>query len=222
MNNDNVIEMTFKKVLEMNEKYVAPSHLPVVVLSSLNSAAKGELIALLNQALVDFMDKLSSNQGETKINFSQVTSNAYPVVIHDFKDISEMTAVPLLAATGDKISLSQGLDLCSNMLLTHKYELKNAGKPVMCPWLISITNGSPTDKPHETQLRMKKYVEQNSLFHIAINLSDKGANFPAQVNFDINESNLKQCFSWLSTTIIERTQSKKALKIKLPDFMRRD
>lgn len=220
MNTSHVVELAFKQVCEQNNQDSNNMLLPVALLVSADDSAKGEVITRLNHAVSDFVASLAVQSGHTHLKFSLLSSNSYPIVYFDFKKLTTEIDLPLLVAKGHRRALAQGSDLASNMLLTNKRDHQKKGKSVLCPWLITVTNGEATDVIADTQKRLEKYVQSDEIFHILINLSPNAMpEFKAHARFDITSGQLKECFTWLSDIIAARLQSNTALKIKPPAFI---
>jgi uncharacterized protein YegL len=212
LNND-PLQYAFNKVSELNDEFLSDAS-PTIVLSvlvSLTDESKGDMIQALNSRLPKFVDKLNSKV-DNSIELSIVTTHEYATVQRPNYPLMAKSSLPLIAARGHKRALGQGMEVSLNILRTRVRELQFQAKPVRKPWLIVITDGSPTDVWEDTAFKLKHWSSEKSVVPIIINTGEPDSllqQFSEIPVFDIQPSELNSTFNWVieSLTRISQAQS---------------
>lgn len=135
--------------------------------------------------------------------------------IMDFANIERHESVPKLKADGNT-AMGEGVNLALDLLEKRKQEYKDKGVDYYQPWLILMTDGSPTGNPEVLSRAMKRTVEMVSQRKITV--------FPIGIGKDADTSVLaqfspsgkalklqglmfKNFFAWLSNSVSRTSQS---------------
>ncbi len=177
----------------------------VTVMDKLN-----EGVRQFYQELLD--DPIAKNAAEVAL----VAFAGSAEIIEDFGPIdSSMTNEDRSIAytNDDSTSLGKGVDLALQLLEDRKNDYKNAGVEYYQPWLVVLTDGTPTDDTHInispkiTELINNKRI---TVFPIGIDGADLDALkyiSPNRPPIKLKGCNFKELFSWLSKSVSTVSQS---------------
>jgi uncharacterized protein YegL len=190
---------------------------PCVLLLDVSGSMSGQPIAELNAGLVTFKDELAADAlamkrvevaivtfGPTKVElpFTSAT-NFYP---------------PNLSSQGDTpmgSAIIQALELVRD----RKNECRQNGISYYRPWVLLITDGSPTDawKAAADAVREGEASKQFAFFAIGV----KGANMEVLQQISVREPlsldalKFRQLFSWLSSSLRSVSRSTPGTEVPL-------
>jgi len=138
----------------------------------------------------------------------------------DFGSIQRQE-IPEFTAYGDT-PMGGAVDLALTLLDGRKQEYKDSGADYYQPWMVLMTDGSPTDDISSSAARTAAMVRDKKLtiFPIAIgdqaNLTTLAAFSPARPPARLNGLNFPAFFEWLSKSVSRTSQSTPGERVDLP------
>lgn len=137
----------------------------------------------------------------------------------DFRGVEHQSA-PRLIASG-LTPMGEGVNTALDLLEQRKLEYQNAGVDYYQPWLVLMTDGSPTDDIQNASSRSRKMDAEKklSVFPIGVgehaNMSQLGQFSYRKPPLKLKGLNFSDFFEWLSQSISIVSQSTPGDKIQL-------
>jgi uncharacterized protein YegL len=200
------------------------TRLPVCLCLDVSYSMSGSPIQELQRGVQYFFDAIKSDEvARYSVELSIVVFQSNATTILDFANIDRQR-VPSLTADG-LTSMGEGVELALNILEGRKKEYSNKGVDYYQPWLVLMSDGSPTDDVSNAIQMVKDLKDRKrlTLFSVAIGNS---ANITVLKQFSTLNNNLvlkvtspehfKEFFEWLSRSVEIASQSTPGDKPKLP------
>lgn len=176
---------------------------PCVLLLDTSGSMAGRPIQELNEGIRTFKQELLGDPLATKrVEVAVVTFG--PVTVDAHFQTAPFFQPPVLSATGDTpmgAAITAGIDLVTN----RKQEYKNHGVAYYKPWIILITDGSPTDSWQAAARMVKEGEERKAFAFFAIGV--EGADLATLKQISVREPlklkglMFREFFMWLSASM---------------------
>ena len=147
---------------------------------------------------------------------SNVNVIQHPMLVNDF-------IMPQLILNG-ATSMGAGIDEAINLVEARKSWYKSTGQPYYRPWIITLTDGEPTDIPRleDVKYKIQSNVDNKNFFFFGVGV--EGANMRTMENISSSQmppaklEGLKfaDFFKWLSASMTQIVHSNDGDEINLP------
>jgi len=191
-----------------------------LVLDTSYSMSAGGAIDKLNEGVRMFFDAIKNDEiAQYSAEISIVTFGGIVTKLLDFDSINNQI-VPQLTVNG-ATPMGKGVNLALDLLEQRKKEYSSAGVDYYQPWMVLMSDGSPTDSIENAVNRTCNLVESKKLtiFPIIIG-NDQGATTisrfsPKRPALKLKGLNFKEFFEWLSQSVSRVSQSTPGEKVEL-------
>jgi Uncharacterized protein encoded in toxicity protection region of plasmid R478, contains von Willebrand factor (vWF) domain len=138
-----------------------------------------------------------------------------PILIEDFANIERQPNLPNLIADGET-PMGEAVNMALDCLDKRKQEYKDKGVDYFQPWLVLMTDGTPTGSQSELERAISRTQELVNLKKLTIfpigfgNEADMNVlkRFsPNRTPLKLNGTNFKEFFQWLSQSVSRTSQS---------------
>lgn len=185
---------------------------PVSLCLDTSSSMAGSPIEELVRGIDLFYEAIDEDDDAhdaAEINIVEFNSTA--AIIHDFASIERLSRVTSLRANGTT-AMGAGVNLALDALDDRKATYSASGVLYYQPWLVLMTDGSPTDNIDRAVERVISMVEAGKLtvFPIGIGKADMTtlARFsPNRVPLRLDGLKFKEFFEWLSKSVARVSRS---------------
>ena len=212
-----IIQETFgaPKIAAPNE-----AHLACVLLLDTSGSMFGEPIASLNQALMDFKDKVSLDEmAQKRVDIAIIEFNNTARVVQEFTPISQMSPIGL-EATG-RTAMGAGINMAIDMVKDRNRFYNSLGTPVFKPWIFMITDGTPTDDIEEAVSRVHEEERKGSygklkFFALGVSNYDKDVLFRITNRvMELRDTDFSGIFNWMSESMVAVSVSRVGEEVSL-------
>lgn len=192
----------------------------VLVLDTSGSMA-GQPITNLNEAFDSFKSALRSDaKASRQTDLAVITFGGQVTIAQPFSTPSESSSIELVASGATE--MGRALKNAVDMISERKLEYKSAGIRYYRPWIVLITDGSPTDPWEQAAARIRKGVSKGKFAFIAIGV--EGADMETLAQIAPPESPARRLrgldfhafFQWVSSSISRVTSGTPDEIIALP------
>ena len=196
---------------------------PVVLLLDTSGSMDGVAIEQLNQGIRTFQQAvLQDAKASLRVELAVVTFNTSVNVSQEFVSIDSFSAVDLVAS--GTTNMGAGIERALNMAEQRKAFLKSQGNAYYKPWVLMITDGTPTDEWKEAASKVHSAVENQKLSFFAVGV--KGADMsvlkqvasPKLPPVMLDGLKFNEMFVWLSKSMIRVSASKVGAQTELPEL----
>ncbi len=180
----------------------------------LNELQKG--IEIFHQEIME--DPTTSNRLEVAIiRFGgTVEVMQQPALVNNFR-------MPRLAADGGT-PMKEAIEEAIGLINARKSWYKQTGQPYYRPWIITMTDGEPTDINNITEFhdKIQKEVDNKSFFFFAIGVEDANMEKLQRISSKqmppakLNGLKFAEFFTWLSASMTQVTSSHDGDIVKMP------
>ncbi len=139
--------------------------IPVVLILDTSGSMSGQPINELNQGLVTFQQELNKDDsGSMRVEVAIITFNTSVTIVQDFVRVDQFKP-PCLSASG-VTAMGEAIETAISLLEYRKETYKNNGVRYYRPWVLLITDGSPTDNWQSAAKKIRQFAVQskNQLF----------------------------------------------------------
>jgi uncharacterized protein YegL len=176
---------------------------PCVLLLDTSGSMSGMPIQQLNAGIATFKDELLADPLATKrVEVAIVTFG--PVNLEsDFHTVSNF--YPKQLTTGGDTPMGAAISMGISLVAKRKQDYKNAGIAYFKPWIILITDGSPTDGWRNAAAQVKEGEAGKNFAFFAIGV--ESANFETLKQISVREPlklkglMFREFFMWLSASM---------------------
>lgn len=214
MNND--LELRFDELADN-----PTARVPVCLVLDTSGSMSGDPIKELNRGIRLFFDSIKQDEiAKYAAEIAVITFGISVEKIMDFAFI-ERQKIPTLIAHG-YTPMGEAINLALDLLEQTKNQYSAAGIDYYQPWLVLMTDGSPSDNISTASSRTTNLVNQKKLtiFPIAIgkeaDLSTLSKFSPKNQPMRLDGIKFKEFFEWLSKSVTMTSQSVPGANINLP------
>jgi len=182
-------------------------HLACVLLLDTSGSMDGAPINSLNQALLDFQNKISMDEmAQKRVDIAIVEFNSTARVVQNFTPISQMTPIAL-QATGTT-AMGEGINMAIDLVKERNRFYNGLGTPVFKPWIFMITDGSPTDDIESAITRVREEESKGThgklkFFALGVPGYDKAALFRITNRvMELQNTDFSGIFNWMSESMV--------------------
>jgi uncharacterized protein YegL len=193
---------------------------PICLVLDVSGSMDGAPIQELEQGVSMFFDAIREDEvARYSAEISIVTFGGVARPALDFYSI-ERQEVPSFYANGGT-PMGEAVNLALDLLEHRKNEYKNAGVDYYQPWLVLMTDGSPTDDIYSACDRVSELVASKklALFPIGIgnsvDMKTLGKFSPNREPLQLKGLNFKEFFVWLSQSVSRVSQSTPGESVQL-------
>lgn len=194
-----------------------------VLLLDTSYSMQGKKLKTLQQGIETFQREISedpttSNRLEVAIiTFdSAVNIVQQPALVSDF-------VMPQLSCNGST-SMGAAFDAAIDLVEARKSWYKTTGQPYYRPWIITMTDGEPTDIPNlnDTGNLIRQNVDRSNFFFFAIGVQDadmqklERLSSPKMPPAKLEGLRFAEFFKWLSASMTQVVNSNEGDEISLP------
>lgn len=194
-----------------------------VLLLDTSGSMSGEKIKNLQIGINTFHEEISEDPTTAnRLEVAIITFDSYISVVQHPKLVNDFT-MPLLGAGGMTV-MGAAIDEAINMVEARKSWYKTTGQPYYRPWIITMTDGEPTDIPSLSDVKNKiqRNVDNKNFFFFGIGVD--GANMKTLERISSTQmppaklEGLKfaEFFKWLSASMAQVVISDDGDEIDLP------
>jgi uncharacterized protein YegL len=182
---------------------------PVVLLLDTSGSMNGAPINELNQGLQNFWEEVCSDSLAAKrVEVAVVTFGPVKTVL----DFALLTQSQPPKCTADGVTpIGEAIVRGCSMLQERKRLYKQNGISYFRPWMILITDGSPTDDISDAVEAIALGEKQKALAFFCIGVSDADMNTLSTLSvrspLKLKGLNFSEFFSWLSASVSSVSQS---------------
>lgn len=191
---------------------------PCVLVLDTSGSMAGLPISQLNDALKQFVREVSSDSLAAKrLELAVVSCGGEVRVAHDFATVNHFVP-PILMAGGDT-PLGASIERALDLLETRKRNYRLGGVAYYRPWLLVLTDGTPTDDMHQAARRLNEGESTKSLvaFCFGTDTFDKSKMakvFPRSPMM-MRGTRYKEFFQWLSASMSSVSHSRPGDRLQL-------
>lgn len=182
---------------------------PVVLLLDTSGSMSGIPIQELNQGLQQFWEEVCSDTLAAKRVEVAVVTFGPVKVVQDFAVLTQ-SQPPTCSAEG-VTPIGEAIVKGCGMLQDRKKLYKQNGISYFRPWMILMTDGSPTDDISDASEAIALGEKDKALAFFAIGISDADmqvlGNLSVRQPLHLKGLNFKEFFSWLSASVTSVSQS---------------
>lgn len=125
---------------EVAPENINEAHMPVIIVADVSGSMMGKPIEMLNKSINRFKDDVCKDpKAAGRVDVSIIAFNHSPRVEQNWRPITELNPVELIAEGGTNIS--DALDMAVDMLRNRSHLYEDNGTEVKMPWAILITDG---------------------------------------------------------------------------------
>lgn len=193
------------------------SRCPVILLLDTSGSMSGEPIRSLNLGVEAFKDELATDSLAAKRVEVSVISFGPVKIESEFQGV-ELFYPPRLDANGDT-PLGAAIELAVQTLTIRKAEYKANGISFYRPWIILITDGTPTDNYVKAQQLVHEGESKKSFAFFPIGVH--GANMDILSSISVRSPlmldglKFKEFFLWLSSSLKSVSRSSPGEEVPL-------
>ena len=198
-------------------------HLACVLLLDTSGSMDGAPINSLNQALLDFQNKISMDEmAQKRVDIAIVEFNNTARVVQNFTPISQMSPIAL-QATGTT-AMGEGINLAIDLVKERNRFYNGLGTPVFKPWIFMITDGSPTDDIESAITRVREEESKGThgklkFFALGVPGYDKAALFRITNRvMELQNTDFSGIFNWISESMVAISVSRVGDEAKLGEL----
>ncbi|MCY2935426.1 MAG: VWA domain-containing protein [Planctomycetota bacterium] len=191
---------------------------PCVLVVDISGSMAGLPIDQLNQALKQFVKDVSSDTLAAKrLELAVVSCGGDVRVAHDFATVNQFVP-PILMAGGDT-PLGQAVERALELIDVRKRNYRLGGVSYYRPWLILLTDGSPTDDMRQAARKLNEAESTKSLvaFCFGTDTFDKermAKVFP-RAPLTMRGARYREFFQWLSASMASLSHSRPGDRLQL-------
>jgi uncharacterized protein YegL len=191
---------------------------PCVLVLDTSGSMSGTPIKQLNDALKQFVREVSSDSLAAKrLELAVVSCGGEVRVAHDFATVDHFVP-PILMAGGDTplgASIERGLDLIE----TRKRNYRLGGVAYYRPWLIVLTDGTPTDSVSAAAKRLQEGESNKSLVAFCFGTESfdqtKMSQIFSRTPMKMKGTRYREFFQWLSASMSSVSHSRPGDRLQL-------
>lgn len=213
--------MSSEYILRQEELVENPTaRIPICLVLDVSASMEGEPINELQEGVNIFMKAIQSDEvAKYAAEICMVTFGGSVEKILDFASIDRQE-IPVLMADG-LTPMGGAVVLAINFLDARKREYKNAGVDYFQPWLVLMSDGTPTDDISMAEAKVTELVSRKQLTVFPIGIGT-GANMRELARLSggrpplkLKGLNFKEFFVWLSQSVSRVSQSTPGEKVEL-------
>ncbi len=185
----------------------------VVLLLDTSGSMGGQPIIELNQGLVTFQQELSQdNLASRRVEVAIITFDSSVNIVQNFVTVDQFNP-PYLSATGST-AMGQAIETGLNLLESRKADYKNNGIEYYRPWVLLITDGSPTDNWQNAAQMVRQFAANKKVQFYAVGVQGADMNTLSQIAptnippLMLQGLNFQALFEWLSSSMSTVSASK--------------
>lgn len=181
---------------------------PVVLLLDTSRSMEGSPIAELNAGVRALIADLSNDPlAALRVDIAVVTFGGEPHVIQPFANVEDLAQPDLTA--GGQTAMGAAMGIAAEAVARRKALYRTYGIPYYQPWVVLISDGTPTDgilwRDSSARLRAEDANGKLSFFVIAV----EGADLPLLTRiappdrppYRLNSLKFRELFQWLSASL---------------------
>lgn len=179
---------------------------PVLLLLDISGSLSGQPINQLNQGLVAFQQELNKdNLVSERVEVAIITFNSSVKVVQNFVTVNQFKP-PYLSATG-ATAMGKAIETGLSLIEAQKATYKNNNIGYYRPWILLITDGSPTDSWQNAAKMIREFDANEKVNFFAVGFQGADMNFLKQISLAdtpplmLRELAFVQLFQWLSNSI---------------------
>ena len=195
-------------------------HLACVLLLDTSGSMSGAPINSLNQALLDFQNKISMDEmAQKRVDIAIIEFNTTVRIVQQFTPISQMSPITL-QATGTT-AMGEGINAAIDLVKERNRFYNELGTPVFKPWIFMITDGGPTDDIESAIIRVREEESKGTrgklkFFALGVPGYDKAALFRITNRvMELNNTDFSGIFNWMSESMVAISVSRVGDEAKL-------
>jgi uncharacterized protein YegL len=196
---------------------------PVVLVLDTSASMDGDPIRQLNDGVGHFIGQIQKDEiANFSVELACITFGSVPEVILPFTNVSEIQAAPRLAASGNT-AMGAAITLGLQLLEERKAMFKRTGIPYYQPWMVLMTDGSPTDSVQEATRRVLLLSGDRKLAFFGIGVGDSvnigilnGICPPNRPPRLLKGLDFRGFFEWLSRSVSTVSRSAPGQQVNLP------
>ena len=156
---------------------IAPnlSHMALAFVVDISGSMSGTPINELNAALNRFKSEVCEDKNTRRIlDIAIVTFNHETKIVQNFRSITEMEPVNLVASGGT--SMSEAIETAIQLINARSREYQNSGATPYKPWIILISDGMPGDNIDDTAREVRALEDKGKLKFWSLGVEGYDAN----------------------------------------------
>lgn len=165
----------------------------------------GAPINELNAGLSEFLRAVSEDEmAAYSVELAIFTAGGRVSEELPFTTVANLGRLPTLSARGDT-PLGEAVELALSHLDQRKVTYQRNGVPYYQPWLVIISDGSPTDDWHNAAAQAKALSSQSKLVSLPIGVSGADlrilSQFSSKPAKELSGLKFREFFEWLSASM---------------------
>lgn len=196
---------------------------PVAMVLDTSGSMSGQPIDQLNAGIELFLDEVKRDDlARWSVELAVYTAGGSANCIQSFIGIEQIAGFAPLDASGST-PLGQATNMALDDLNTRKNDYRNAGVPYYQPWLVLISDGSPTDAWQDAAQHARTLSTQRKLVSLPIGV--QGADIEVLSQFSskravaLDSLKFRELFLWLSASMARVSASTSSdASVQLPSI----
>ncbi|MGR5167583.1 hypothetical protein ACPV5L_10250 [Vibrio astriarenae] len=186
--------------------------LPMAIVIACNQHHQGQPVLQINTWLEKLICQLQQQHDLVQgLELAVLAAHDYTTVHQPLTPLENLSAIPLLAAKGNKVTLAQSIDSALSMLLTRIEEFKHDGIKAKRPWMLIVTDRVGTDFILDTQARLEKYKNSFEVIPFVLNFGDFAPDLErltlgSQITVNLND--VEPINAWLELNLLNVLRTK--------------
>lgn len=196
------------------------ARVPVCLLLDNSWSMSGDPIDELNRGVRLFYEALLKDEvTKYSVEIAVVSFGGDVKVELDFEAI-ERQKIPVLGTYG-MTPMGEAVEKALSLLSKRKIEYQDAGVDYYQPWMVLMTDGSPTDIISHAVCSVREQVNKNKLLSLTIGIGNEadmnklGEFSPKQKPLKLQGLRFEKFFRWLSRSVAAVSQSMPGEKIEI-------
>ncbi len=197
------------------------SRCPVALVLDTSGSMGGQPITELNTGAQLFIDAVQKDDlARWSVDLAVYTAGGNAQCIQPFVGIEQIDHLASLCAGGGT-PLGAAVTRALNDLEARKKAYRSTGVPYYQPWLVIISDGSPTDSWHDAAQRAHALSSQRKLVCLPVGVAGADLNalsqFSAKGAVALEGLKFKEFFAWLSASMaLVSASNSSATSVQLP------
>lgn len=182
-----------------------------LLLLDVSLSMSGAPIEELNAGLESFVRNLREDSFTVKhIELALVTFGSQATIARSFTSVEKFD-IPKLISSG-ATAMGEAISLALDLINRRKQEFKEKGVPYYRPFVLLVTDGSPTDAWHIAVNRLHNESSRGDLSFIAVGMESADMNFLSQISppgthpIKLKDLRFSAMFRWLSGSMKKQEQ----------------
>lgn len=178
---------------------------PVALVLDTSGSMDGAPIQELNAGAQLFIDEVQANDlARWSVDLAVYTAGSTAQCLQNFVGIEQVGGIAPMYASGST-PLGAAVTMALNDLEARKKAYRDNGVPYYQPWLVIISDGSPTDSWQDAAQRARTMAEQRKLVSLPIGVAGADMQILGQFSqrpaIALQGLQFKEFFLWLSASM---------------------